>query len=73
MDEVCCLYESNINEIQEILAKRQTKDDLFVAFYSDANYSEEEKTKILQEILDRTGMTNYDIIYDYYTVVYAVS
>ena len=67
MNEVCCVYESNLDRVAQLLDERNTKDSVYIAFYSDAGYSNEEMEKILNSILDSTGMTQFQLVYDYYT------
>ena len=73
MNEVCCVYESNLDRVAQLLDERNTKDSVYIAFYSDAGYSNEEMEKILNSILDSTGMTQFQLVYDYYTKVYCIS
>lgn len=73
MDEVRCVYASDIDNIGNIVSSRNTDDTLCVAFYSDAQYSEEERVSFLDAILEKTPYEQYTKVYDYYTVIYQLS
>lgn len=71
MDEIRCVYESEIDNINQFLQERSTTDDpVTVAFYSDAQYSDEERSNILNRIIDSTEYTTWEKVYDYQTKVY---
>ncbi len=73
MDEVRCVYASDIGNIGDVVAERNTDDPLCIAFYSNAMYSEDERLAYLDEILEKTPYEQYIKVYDYNTVIYQLS
>lgn len=70
MDETRCVYESEINNLNDILSERKTDSELCIAFYDDAGYSFGEMNNILDKVIDTTQYSSYELKYDYYTKVY---
>lgn len=73
MDEVRCVYVSEMDRMEQAIDERATDDPLCIAFYSDENYSPEEREAFLNGILARTPYQQYTMLYDYYTVIYMLS
>lgn len=73
MDEVRCVYESQLDNIDAILQERETDDPVCFAFFSDAGYTDEEQKDILQSIQAKLNTHNIELSYDYLTRVYSIS
>lgn len=63
-DETYFMRSQDINNIEEILAKRDSKDNLVVCL--PAAYSDEETCSILDVVTERAGKQGYRMIYKYY-------
>lgn len=70
MDEVCCVFERQIEDVSSIINARNTKNKLCVAFYSDAGYTDEQRRYILNQIVDKLNYKSFSLEYDYYTKIY---
>ena len=73
MDEVRCVYESQLSEIQTIVHERKTiNNPLSIAFFSDEHYSTEQQKEIVQLIAEHLGLQNTSLTYDYLTKIYTL-
>lgn len=71
MEEVRCIYENNLENLPQILSERlYPENKLYIAFYSDAGYTDDEKNAILNKILSLSSYSSYEKVYDYYTFLY---
>ena len=73
MDEVRCVYESDLPNIEQILTERSSDDALCIAFFSDNGYSSEDQARILTGIINYTSYSNFELTYDYQTTVYSLA
>ena len=73
MNEIRALNDTDINRFQEILDERvDPSDKVCVAIPADNHYTDDEKSALLDEILENTFYTHYTRTYDYYTVIYTL-
>lgn len=67
-DESYFFKNNDIPNMQEILNKRKSQDNLVVSFSEKC--SEETVDKVMHQIMEVTGHTDYQLVYNYYLQVY---
>ncbi len=67
-DESYFFNDNDIPNMQEILNKRKSQDNLVVSFSEKC--SEETVDKVMHQIMEVTGHTDYQLVYNYYLQVY---
>lgn len=72
-DEVRCVYESQLDDINTILQERKSDDPVCFAFFSDAGYSDEDQHAIMQTIQADLHGSTVELSYGYLTKIYSIS